>query len=36
MEGFARVTPAMPGWNPTMKDQDILNVVAYIRSLSRR
>lgn len=29
-------SPAMPPWNPTLKDQDILNVVAYIRSLSKR
>lgn len=27
---------AMPPWNPPLKDQDILNVVAYIRSLSKR
>ncbi len=29
-------SPAMPPWNPMLKDQDILNVVAYIRSLSKR
>lgn len=29
-------SPVMPGWNPTLKHQDILDVVAYIRSLSKR
>ena len=28
-------SPAMPPWNPTLKDQDIKNVVAYIRSLAK-
>lgn len=29
-------SPAMPPWNPTLKDADIQNVVAYLRSLTRR
>lgn len=27
---------AMPPWNPPLKDQDILDVVAYLRSLPKR
>lgn len=28
-------SPAMPPWDPTLKDEDIRNVVAYIRTLSK-
>lgn len=28
-------SPAMPPWNPTLKDEDIRNVVAYIRTLAK-
>ena len=28
-------SPAMPPWNPTLKDDDIRNVIAFIRSVSK-